>query len=48
LEVEKISVGNRKINVVTLLELKQLKIESGRPQDLIDVKNIEEKLREKK
>lgn len=48
LEVEKISVGNRKINVVTLQELKQLKIESGRPQDLIDVKNIEEKLREKK
>lgn len=48
LEVEKISVGGRKINVISLKELLKMKTEAGRPQDLIDVKNIKEKLNEKK
>lgn len=48
LEVEKISVGGRKIAVASLKELLKMKTESGRPQDLIDVKNIKEKLNEKK
>ncbi len=48
LEVERISVGGKKINVISLRGLLKMKIESGRPQDLIDVKNIEEKLNEEK
>lgn len=48
LKVQNISVGNRKIRVASLEELLKMKIEAGRPQDLIDVKNIKEKLNEKK
>lgn len=48
LKVQNISVGNRKIRVASLQELLKMKIEAGRPQDLIDVKNIREKLNEKK
>lgn len=44
----KISVGGRKIPVATLTELLKMKSESGRPQDLIDIRNIKEKLNEKK
>ena len=48
LEVEKVSVGGRKIKVVSLRELLKLKQEAGRPQDLIDVQRIKEKINEKK
>ncbi len=44
----KIKVGNRKINVASLEDLLKMKQEAGRDQDLIDVKNIREKLSEKK
>lgn len=44
----KISVGGRKINVATLESLIEMKTESGRPQDIIDIKNLREKLNEKK
>jgi predicted nucleotidyltransferase len=46
-ETEKISVGGRKINVVTLKELLKMKTEAGRPQDLVDIQNIKEKIRAK-
>lgn len=48
LEVKSISVGGRKISVVTLQELLRMKQEVGRPQDLIDVKNIQDLLNGKK
>jgi hypothetical protein len=48
LNVEKISVGGRKISVASLEDLLEMKTEAGRPQDLIDIKNIKEKLNEKK
>ncbi len=48
LKVETLSVSGNKIQVVTLEQLLQLKTEAGRPQDLIDIQNIKEKLREKK
>lgn len=48
MEIEKISVGGRKISVVSLAELLKMKTEAGRPQDLVDIKNIKEKLNEKK
>lgn len=46
--IEKISVGGRKIPVASLEELLKMKTEAGRPQDLIDIKNIKAKLNEKK
>ncbi|WP_415061222.1 nucleotidyl transferase AbiEii/AbiGii toxin family protein [Bdellovibrio sp.] len=48
MDIEKISVAGRKISVVTLQELLKMKQESGRPQDLIDIENIQAKLNEKK
>lgn len=48
LRTEKVSVGGRKITVATLAEILKMKKEAGRPQDLIDIKNIQEKLNEKK
>lgn len=45
LDVEKISVGGKKLSVISLKELLKMKIEAGRPQDLIDVQSIKEKLR---
>ena len=48
LEVQKISVGGRKILVASLAELLKMKKEAGRPQDLIDIENIKAKLHEKK
>lgn len=48
LQTEKISVGGRKISVATLPEILKMKTEAGRPQDLIDIKNIQEKLNAKK
>lgn len=44
LDVETISVGGRKINVISLKELLKMKTEAGRPQDLVDIQNIKEKL----
>lgn len=48
LETEKVSVGGRKITVASLKDLLKMKTAAGRPQDLVDIKNIQEKLREKK
>lgn len=48
LQTEKVSVGGRKISVATLPEILKMKTEAGRPQDLIDIKSIQEKLNEKK
>jgi len=48
LEIVKISIGGKKIPVATLQELLKMKTESGRPQDLIDIKSIRAKLNEKK
>ncbi|GIL17596.1 MAG: hypothetical protein BroJett040_13470 [Oligoflexia bacterium] len=48
LNVEKISVGKYKIPVASLEDLLKMKINTGRPQDLVDVANIKEKLNEKK
>lgn len=48
LAVVKISIGGKKIPVATLEELLKMKTESGRPQDLIDIKSIKAKLDEKK
>ncbi|MNY72440.1 hypothetical protein D3C86_2110000 [compost metagenome] len=48
LKIEKVSVGGRKISVVSLQDLLEMKIEAGRPQDIIDIEHIKEKLNEKK
>ncbi len=48
IETEKISVGGRKLVVATLKEILKMKIEAGRPQDLVDVKNIRDRLNEEK
>lgn len=48
LKTQKISIGGRKINVITLDQLLKMKKEAGRPQDLLDVENIKRKLNEKK
>jgi hypothetical protein len=48
LEVERISVGGKKIPVASLDALLKMKTETGRPQDLIDIERIKEHLREKK
>ena len=47
LKTVKISVGGRKITTATLLTLLEMKQESGRPQDLVDIKNIKKKLNAK-
>lgn len=48
MDIEKISVAGRKIPVASLKELLEMKTESGRPQDLLDIENIKAKLNEKK
>ena len=48
IDVEKISIGGRKIPIASLQELLKMKQESGRPQDLIDIESIKVKLSEKK
>lgn len=48
LETERISVAGRRISVATLRQLRDMKKASGRDQDLIDVRRIEERLNEKK
>ncbi len=42
------SFGGKKITVISLKELLKMKVKAGRPQDLVDAKNIKEKLNEKK
>ncbi|NUN07080.1 MAG: nucleotidyl transferase AbiEii/AbiGii toxin family protein [Bdellovibrio sp.] len=44
LDTVKLSIGGRKIVVATLEALLEMKQESGRPQDLVDIQNIKEKL----
>ena len=44
----RISVGGRKISVASLPQLLKLKKISARPQDLIDIENIQKKIDEKK
>jgi hypothetical protein len=46
-DTQNVSVGTRKIRVASLKELLKMKTASGRPQDLIDIENIKEKLNEK-
>lgn len=48
MKTQKISVAGRKITVATLQEILKMKEEAGRPQDLIDIANIKEKLSGKK
>lgn len=48
LDVEKISVGGRKIPVASLQDLLNMKLKAGRPQDLVDIENIRNKIDEKK
>jgi hypothetical protein len=43
-----IPVAGRKIRVVSLQELLKMKLEAGRPQDLVDAQNIEARLNEEK
>jgi hypothetical protein len=45
LEVERLKVGGKKFFVVSLAELLRMKTESGRPQDLVDIKNITDKIK---
>jgi hypothetical protein len=47
LETQIIRVGGRKISIVSLKELLRMKREAGRPQDLVDVEKIKEKLNKK-
>jgi hypothetical protein len=46
LDVEVISVGGRKISVISLEELLRMKLASARPQDLVDAENIKAKINE--
>ncbi len=48
LKIKTISVGTRKIPVATFEELIRMKTISGRPQDLVDIENIRERLSGKK
>jgi hypothetical protein len=48
LDLEMISVSGKKIAVVSLQNLLEMKTESGRPQDLIDIESIKVKLNEKR
>lgn len=48
LEIEKISIRGKKIFVVSLNQLLEMKLKSARPQDLVDIENIRIKLNEKK
>lgn len=48
IKVDKISVAGIKIPVASLADLLKMKKISGRPQDLIDIVSIENKIEEKK
>jgi hypothetical protein len=44
IKTQKIKIGPRTLTVATLEELQKMKMEAGRPQDLVDVERIKEKL----
>ncbi len=48
IKINKISVGGRTIAVASLEDLLKMKLAAGRPQDLIDIKQIQGKLHAKK
>ena len=48
LKTEIISVGGKKIKIVTLEQLLKMKKAAGRPQDLVDIQNIQDKINGKK
>lgn len=48
LQIQKIAVRGSKISVVSLEQLLEMKKESGRPQDLVDIQNIKDHLNAKK
>ncbi|MBC7420744.1 MAG: nucleotidyl transferase AbiEii/AbiGii toxin family protein [Bdellovibrio sp.] len=43
-KTEMMTVGGKKMKVITLKELLKMKLEAGRPQDLLDAENIKAKL----
>ena len=45
IKIENISVGGHKIPVITLKDLRKMKKSSARPQDLLDVEMIDQKLK---
>lgn len=47
-QIEKIKVGNQKINIISLLDLIKMKKQAGRRQDLEDVRHLEVIKNEKK
>ncbi len=47
LDIEVVSVGGRKISVLSMEGLLKMKQKSGRPQDLVDVESLKEKISEK-
>ena len=46
-KIEKITVGGLKIPVISLADLLKMKKKSGRPQDLLDVEMIQQRMKEK-
>lgn len=46
METKRLSVGGKKISVVSLKKLLEMKLKAARPQDLIDVESIKKKLHE--
>ena len=46
-KIEKIAVGGLKIPVISLADLLKMKQKSGRPQDLLDVEMIQQRMKEK-
>lgn len=48
LEVKNVSVGGKKVCVASLKELLKMKKAAARPQDLVDIQNIEAKINESK
>ena len=46
-KIEKITVGGLKIPVISLADLLKMKQKSGRPQDLLDVEMIQQRMKEK-
>lgn len=47
IDFETIKVGGFKIPTATLVQLAKMKKQSGRPQDLVDLENINEKIKQK-
>jgi len=47
LDTQEMKLNGKKLTVVTLRQLLKMKTQSARPQDLVDIKSIQEKLDEK-